>query len=131
MEPTQKRAQFTCEELRQNNWWVTGAKMRGGMEVLGTDPQGELLYSHPEKLALPKAVWVTKWGVAVDGWVFLGFGVVSQTGLERVCAWVSAWAAERKNLKPVALELVEELEYRVKHLADDASTRDSRAFLFT
>lgn len=123
--------QFTIDELYENNWWACGAKFRGGMEVLGTDPKGDLLYCHPEKLALPKAVWVTKWGVAVDGWVFLGFGVVSQTGLERIGSWVKAWAAERKNLKPVALELVEELEYRVKHLADDANTRDSRCYLFS
>lgn len=123
--------QFTIDELHENNWWACGAKFRGGMEVLGTDPNGELLYSHPEKLAFPKAVWVTKSGMAVDGWVFLGFGIASKPGLERVCSWVSAWVQERQDLRLVVVDLVEELEYRVKHLADDASTRDSRVYLFT
>mgnify|MGYP003590163284 CR=1 FL=1 len=79
------RQQFTVDELHKNNWWVAGARLRGGMDVVGTNPEGELISNYPEKLPLPKAVWVTKWGMSVDGWVLLGWGWrINQTWI----AWV-------------------------------------------
>ena len=131
MEPKRKRTQYTVEELHKNNWWTAGARLRGGMEVVGTNPKGELISCYPEKLQLPNVVWITKWGIAVDKWVFLGLGMVSKPGFVRLSSWLSAWAAERKDMKPVIVELVEELEYRLRHLEDEACTRASRAFFFT
>ena len=128
---TMARLQYSVEELHKNNWWVAGARLRGGMDVVGTNPEGELISNYPEKLPLPKAVWVTKWGMSVDGWVLLGWGVAYKTNLDRLGNWVSAWVAEREDLKPAIMELLDELEYRMEHLNDEASTREPRAFFFT
>ena len=121
---------FNIMEVDSHNWWAVGVKFRGGREIVGTSPEGEMLFSYPEKLPLPKAVYVTKWGVVVDKWVFVGFGIVAKPGLDRLMGWLRAWAAERNDLKPVVIELIDELVIRAKHLDDKASTRDSRVFLF-
>jgi len=124
-----KAKQFTAAELRENNWWTNGARIRGGMEVVGVDPQGMLISEFPEKMPLPGVVWVTNMGVVVDRWVFLGWGLSIQTNFRRLGSWLPAWAAEKPETKPVVWEFVEELEYRVKHLEEDDGTRESRCFL--
>ena len=108
-----------------------GGQISRGEVILGTNPVGELIYRYPAKLTLPHVVWVTQWGLAVDKWVFVGFGLVDHPVLDRFTGWLSAWIAERAEVKPVAVELVDEVEFRAKHLEDEAFTRAPRAFLFT
>jgi len=121
--------QFTDAELRENNWWTNGARFRGGMEVVGVDPQGMLISEFPEEMPLPQEFWVTSIGIVVDRCVFLGWGLSIQTNFQRLTSWLPAWAAEKTESRPVVCELVEELEYRVKHLEEDDDTRESRCFL--
>ena len=131
MEPTKKRQHFNPDDLHKTNLWAVGVRFRGGPEIVGINPEGELIYRYPKKLSLPHVVWVTKWGMAVDKWVFLGFGLVDHPGLDHFTGWLTAWIAERAEVKPVAGELVDEVEFRAKHLEDEAFTREPRAFLFT
>ena len=54
-------------------------------------------------MALLKVGWVTKWAIAADSWSLLGLGAASKPNLDRLNVWVSAWAAEWEDLKPVII----------------------------
>ena len=43
---------------------------------------------------------MTKWGIAVNRWIFVGFGLFFKAGLNRMTGWLSAWIAECDDLKP-------------------------------
>jgi len=131
MEQTKKREHLNPDDLHKTNLWAVGVRFRGSPGILGTNPEGNLLYRYPEKLQLPHVVWVTRWGIAVDRWVFIGFGLVDHPGLDHFTGWLTAWIAERAEVKPVVGELINEVEHRARHLEDEAFTREARGFFFS
>jgi hypothetical protein len=120
----------TEEDLVGVNYWRRIVRLPRGRKVVGLNPAGKAISVYPKSLPLPKRVWVSKWGIAVDGWSLLGWGLASKTNLERLANWAGAWRAARPECVPLLNELIDHLEFRIRRIDDGPDTEGPRVFVF-